>query len=258
MNRLNIFSATTAIAATRISSGLHPIAMITGLRAEDEEFVITALTPSAADFNLQRMPQMHSRPARPRRLIWFILQPALSVGGISPTVEATPKPATPGDGNHAGYRPATTPFAAEVLPPTAAVVTSPLMEPAAPETLAANSAFAPKPAAPPANAPPPKPPSAISRVELTIDSLRTYDLSRPIPVVVESLGERNYVAEMPDLNLSVSASNPSEIIITLKDRIAQVYDGLRILKHPDAEQARQLRILETYIVKTRRGWLDRR
>jgi hypothetical protein len=106
--------------------------------------------------------------------------------------------------------------------------------------------------------PPAKPPSAISRVELTIDSLRTYDLIRPIPVIVESLGERNYVAEMPDLNISTTASNPSDIIITLKDRIAQVYDNLRVLKHLDAEQSRQLKVLESYIAKTRRGWLDRR
>jgi hypothetical protein len=101
-------------------------------------------------------------------------------------------------------------------------------------------------------------PSAISRVELTIDSLRNYELIRPIPVIVESLGERNYVAEMPDLNITTTASNPSDILITLKDRIAQVYDGLRITKYLDAEQSRQLKVLETYIAKSRRGWLDRR
>jgi len=110
-------------------------------------------------------------------------------------------------------------------------------------------------AVPPAGSP--KPPSAISRVELTIDSLRNYELTRPIPVVVESLGERNFVAEMPELNISTTASNPSDILITLKDRIAQVYDGLRIKKNLDTEQARQLRLLETYIGRSRRSWLDR-
>ena len=50
-------------------------------------------------------------------------------------------------------------------------------------------------------------------VELTIDSLRNYELIRPIPVVVESLGERNFVAEMPDLNISTSANNQSDILI---------------------------------------------
>jgi hypothetical protein len=104
----------------------------------------------------------------------------------------------------------------------------------------------------------PKPPSTISRVELTIDSLHNYELIRPIPVVVESLGERNFVAEVADLNISTTASNASDILLTLKDRIAQVYDGLRIKKNLDIEQARQLRVLETYIGKSRRSWLDRR
>ncbi len=233
MSGLNIFRTTTAIPAAWISSGLHPIAMISGLRAEDEELVTTVLAASAASFKLHRAPQMRSRPARARRIIWFTLQPALSVGGISPTPEPTLKP---------------------VAPAPAAVPS--IMEPPAAEY--PSAAFASGTAIAPPEMPAPKRPSAISRVELTIDSLRTYDLSRPIPVVVELLGERNYVAEMPDLNISVSASNPSEIIIALKDRIAQVYDGLRILKHLDAEQARHLKILETYIVRTRRGWLDRR
>jgi hypothetical protein len=233
MSGLNVFSATTAMPAAWISSGLHPIATITGLRREDDELVTTALSASLASFNLHRVSQMRSRPARARRLIWFRLQPALSVGGISPTLEPTRKPAEPA--------PATAPL---------------IIEP--PATEYPSAAFAAGTVIAPPGMPAPKPPSAISRVELTIDSLRTYDLSRPIPVVVESLGERNYVAEMPDLNISVSASNPSEIIIALKNRIAQVYDGLRILKHLDAEQARHLKILETYIVRTRRGWLDRR
>jgi hypothetical protein len=234
MSGLNVFSATTAIPAAWISSRLHPIAMIAGLRAEDEELVTTALSASAASFKLHRVSQTRSRPARARRLIWFRLQPVLSVGGISPTPEPTRKSLAPAPA-----------AAALAIPSTAAEVAA--------TAFAAETAIEPPP-----EMPAPKPPSAISRVELTIDSLRTYDLSRPIPVVVESLGERNFVAEMPDLNISVSASNPSEIIIALKDRIAQVYDSLRILKHPDAEQARHLGILETYIVKTRRGWLDRR
>lgn len=235
MSGLNVYSATTAIPAAWISSRLHPIALITGLRAEDEELAMTSLTVSAASFKLHGVSQMPSRPARARRLLWFRLRPAPSVGGISPTPVRTRNPVA--------------------LPPAAAPR---IVEPPAAEADAAVFPAEMAIASRQDEAPPAKPPSAISRVELTIDSLRTYDLSRPIPVVVESLGERNYVAEMPDLNISVSAGNPSEIIIALKDRIAQVYDNLRLLKRLDAEQARQLRRLETYIVKTRRGWLDRR
>jgi hypothetical protein len=104
----------------------------------------------------------------------------------------------------------------------------------------------------------PREPSGTTRVELTIDSLRSYDLVRPIPVVVESLGDRHYVAEVADLNISTSASSLSDILIILKDQVAQTYDGLRIKKNLDAEQTRQLKALETYIGKVRRGWLDRR
>ncbi len=104
----------------------------------------------------------------------------------------------------------------------------------------------------------PREPSGTPRVELTIDSLRNYELVRPIPVVVESLGDRHYVAEVVDLNISTSASSLSDILIILKDQVAQTYDGLRIKKNLDTEQTLQLKKLETYIGKARRGWLDRR
>ena len=63
---------------------------------------------------------------------------------------------------------------------------------------------------------------------------------------------------MPDLNITTSASNLSEILIVLKDNVTQTYDRLRIRKSLDAEQTKQLRLLETYIGKSRRSWLDRR
>lgn len=105
---------------------------------------------------------------------------------------------------------------------------------------------------------PAKPPPAIAKVELTIDSLGSYELNKPIPVFVESLGNRHFVAEVPDLNISTSANSLSDILIVLKDRVTQTYDTLRLRKTLDTEQARQLKILETYIGRTRRGWLDRR
>jgi hypothetical protein len=107
-------------------------------------------------------------------------------------------------------------------------------------------------------APIPKQNPETARVELTIDSLRTYDLIKPIPVFVESLGERHYVAEVPDLNITTSSSSLSEILIVLKDSVTQTYDRLRIRRDLDPEHARQLKVLETYIGKSKRGWLDRR
>jgi len=124
------------------------------------------------------------------------------------------------------------------------------------DSLAANNADGLADAAPAASLP--KPTSEITRVELTIDSLRTYELVKPIPVFVETLGERHYVAEVPDLNITTSASSLSEILIVLKDSVTQTYDRLRIRRSLDPEQARQLKMLETYIGKSKRSWLDRR
>jgi hypothetical protein len=221
MNSLNVIRIDTWTPSVRVSSGRHPVTTVIGLNAVSEEFVTTDVMASSARVSLDRVAPPRLLSTRSRRSLWFTVLPALSIGGLAATPGLAVKPGQAGDGNRSD---AAGDAAAETPP-------------------AAISA---------------KPPSAISRVELTIDSLPTYDLIRPIPVVVESLGERNYVAEMPDLNISTSASNPSDILITLKDRIAQVYDGLRIMKFLDAEQSRQLKVLESYIVKSRRGWLDRR
>ena len=218
MSALAVFRTRTPTPATRTSSGRQPVAAIGGLTAASEELVTTGLAAAAA------AKVSLDRTAPPRTLgtrARRVLWARLDPALVTAGLAADRAPAPP------------------------------------PSPAAADA-----PADPPADPVPPAPaarlPSAISRVELTIDSLRNYELIRPIPVVVESLGERNYVAEMPDLNITTTASNPSDILITLKDRIAQVYDGLRITKYLDAEQSRQLKVLETYIAKSRRGWLDRR
>lgn len=234
MNRLNIVKSSTWTPTERVSSGLNPVTTMTGLSAAAEELVTTMTTASTAAINLDRVAQPRSLGTRSRHFLWVRVQPALSVGGMVAT-----------------RGPAREPLAISPYD-TGAVGDAGRGINAGDSGGAANNADT----APPAS--PPKPPSAISRVELTIDSLRNYELIRPIPVVVESLGERNFVAEMPDLNISTSASNQSDILITLKDRIAQVYDGLRIKKNLDSEQTRQLKLLETYIGKARRSWLDRR
>ena len=38
---------------------------------------------------------------------------------------------------------------------------------------------------------------------MAIDSLQGYDLVKPIPVLIEFLGDKVFVAEAPDLNLSI-------------------------------------------------------
>jgi hypothetical protein len=263
MNRLNIFNSTTAIPGSRFSTKTHPVATITGLYPDAEAPLTSALTASARTTSLYRAAPAHSQKIVARRLLWYRLQPALLVGGIVATHSPSSHAVASKDSATAhGAAVGSLPAAEQSSPPAAADSSTHRAEDAS-ATARVQSSITPSPAseaitAAVAPARPAKAASAISRIELAIDSLRTYDLVRPIPVVVEVLSERNYVAEMPDLNISISASNQSDIIIILKDRIAQIYDGLRLLKHLDAEQSRQLKVLESYIARTRRGWLDRR
>ena len=247
MNPLNVFKSTTRTPMARVSSGLNPVSTITDLSAAGQEFVTTAVTSSTARVSLDRVAPPRSLSTGSRRSLWAKVQPALSVSGLV----ATRQPSRPPQGVAADAG-----NAADIN--NVADIEHVADAGDAGDVVTANDVAGAgdlADAVPPAGSP--KPPSAISRVELTIDSLRNYELTRPIPVVVESLGERNFVAEMPELNISTTASNPSDILITLKDRIAQVYDGLRIKKNLDTEQARQLRLLETCIGRSRRSWLDR-
>jgi hypothetical protein len=101
---------------------------------------------------------------------------------------------------------------------------------------------------------PPKPPLKTSKIELTIESLQNYDLVKPIPVIVDPLGDKLFVAEVPEMDLSITGNSVGDTLILLKDHIATVYEGLRIKKNLDPERTRQLRLLEAYIGKSRRSW----
>lgn len=92
------------------------------------------------------------------------------------------------------------------------------------------------------------------RVQLTIDSLQNYDLIRPIPVIVDSLADKIFTAEVPDLNLSISEGSLGGALLFLKDRITTIYEEYRMKKTLDPEQARRLEMLQTYIGKTKRNW----
>jgi hypothetical protein len=58
----------------------------------------------------------------------------------------------------------------------------------------------------------PKPPR-IDKIELTIDSLQNYELLKPIRVIVESLGDKVFVAEAPELNVSTSGTSVGGVLI---------------------------------------------
>jgi hypothetical protein len=232
MNRLKIISSDTWTPSTLVSSGLHPTTTTSGLNTTAEELVTTVVLASPAMVNLDRTASSRLLSSRARRSLWARARVALAVEGMT----ATPGPPGKPDANAMTEDGASD--AVNAHAPTDAANADGLAD--------GSAASLPKPA------------SGTSRVELTIDSLRTYDLVKPIPVFVEALGERHYVAEVPDLNITTSASSLSEILIVLKDSVTQTYDRLRIRRNLEPEQARQLKMLETYIGKSKRGWLDRR
>lgn len=106
-------------------------------------------------------------------------------------------------------------------------------------------------AAPPQTAPKP---SRTERIELAIDSLQNYELIAPIPVLVESLGDKVFVAEAPDLNVSTTANSVGAAFLLLKEQIITTYEGYRSKKGLDSERTRQLTVFDKYIGKPRRHW----
>jgi hypothetical protein len=94
----------------------------------------------------------------------------------------------------------------------------------------------------------------IERIELAIDSIQGYDLIKPIPVLIESLGDKVFVAEAPDLNLSTSGNSVGAAFLLLKEHIVTTYEGDRSKKGPDPQRTQQLAALEQYIGKPRRHW----
>jgi len=124
--------------------------------------------------------------------------------------------------------------------------------PATPEATAQNQSSVVEPA-PVVDQP--KPPPRTDKIELTIDSLQNYELLKPIRVVVESLGDKVFVAEAPDLNVSTSGTSVGGALILLKDHISTIYEGYTSKKNLDSERARQFKTFETYIGRPRRNWM---
>jgi hypothetical protein len=94
----------------------------------------------------------------------------------------------------------------------------------------------------------------IERIELAIDSLQNYELIKPIPVLIESLGDKVFVAEAPDLNVSTTGNSVGAVFLLLKEQIVTTYEGYRSKKGLDAERTRQLLILDKYIGRAKRHW----
>jgi hypothetical protein len=109
--------------------------------------------------------------------------------------------------------------------------------------------------APPEPATPAREKSAgVEKIELAIDKLPNHDLIKPIPVLVESLGDKVFIAEVPGLDISITGNSLGGVLLQLKEHIANIFEGHRTSNNLKPENARQLKALETYIGKTRRNW----
>ena len=97
-------------------------------------------------------------------------------------------------------------------------------------------------------------PSRVERIELAIDSLQNYELIKPIPVLIESLGDKVFVAEAPDLNISTTGNSVGAAFLLLKEHIITTYENYRGKKGLDSERTRQLGIFDKYIGKGKRHW----
>src|SRR5215469_6098243 len=90
-------------------------------------------------------------------------------------------------------------------------------------------------------------PPRLEKIELVIDSLPNYAVTKPIPVLVESLGDKVFIAEVPDLNLSTSGNSVGAALLALKEQIVATFEGNRTRRGQDSERARQVSVLDQYI-----------
>lgn len=106
----------------------------------------------------------------------------------------------------------------------------------------------------PEAAPTPRP---ADEVRLEIDALQYYELLKPIPVVIKTLGERTFEAEVPELNISTTGSSLTGAFLAMKEQIVSIFDRYRGKKILNPEQQRQLAAFEQYIGGPRRNWYAR-
>jgi hypothetical protein len=86
------------------------------------------------------------------------------------------------------------------------------------------------------------------RIELIIDSLPNHTLIEPIPISIESLGEKVFTATVRNLDISTTGNSIGEALLVLKGQIETIYQDLS-KKQPnlDAHQKTTLQMLHTYI-----------
>ncbi|HEV2302714.1 MAG TPA: hypothetical protein VGR91_14200 [Stellaceae bacterium] len=100
-------------------------------------------------------------------------------------------------------------------------------------------------------------PRPADEVHLEIDALQYYELLKPIPVVIRTLGERTFEAEVAELNISTTGSSLTGAFLSMKEQIISIFDRYRGKKVLNSEQQRQLAAFEKYVAGPRRNWYAR-
>jgi len=86
----------------------------------------------------------------------------------------------------------------------------------------------------------------IHKIELSIDSLPHLQLSAPIPVTAESLGENLCTATVHALKLSGTGDSVTDALITVKEQIEVLYERLTKLTGLDEEESDHLQFLKSH------------
>ncbi len=94
-------------------------------------------------------------------------------------------------------------------------------------------------------------------VRLEIESLKYYEVLKPIPVIVRPLGDRTFEAEVAELNISTTGSSIMGVFLSMKSQIVSIVDRYRGKKMLSPEEQRHLAAFEKYIGSARRHWYAR-
>lgn len=128
--------------------------------------------------------------------------------------------------------------------------------PSAAEEPEAVPAPEPEAASPPEHAaeepaePEPAKPAHPHRLEMTIDSLPHHDLTEPIPIHIDPLGDTVFTATVSNLDISATGNSIGEALVLLKEQIEFVYGDLNRRSNRSNDQKTALQMLHTYIAPT--------
>jgi hypothetical protein len=95
------------------------------------------------------------------------------------------------------------------------------------------------------------------RLEMTIDSLPHHELTEPIPIHIDPLGDTVFTATVSNLDISATGNSIGEALVLLKEQIEFVYGDLNRRSNRSNDQKTALQMLHTYIAASgnKPSWL---